>query len=106
MQWQDANRPELSAPGLDALQRRAFDYFLHETNPANGLVADSSKPDATGHKGFYYHFLDRSGDHRAGLCELSTVDTGFLLAGILAAAAFFDHENEQEHEIRTLARSC
>src|SRR5664279_544193 len=93
---------------LDALQRDAFGYFLHETNPANGLVADKTKPgapasiaavgfalaaypvgvehawmtraeavertltalrffanspqgtapDATGHKGFYYHFLD------------------------------------------------
>ncbi len=25
---------------LDALQRDAFSYFLHQTNPANGLVAD------------------------------------------------------------------
>jgi hypothetical protein len=26
---------------LDKLQRDAFDYFLKETNPANGLVADT-----------------------------------------------------------------
>jgi hypothetical protein len=25
---------------LDALQRDAFGYFLHETNPVNGLEAD------------------------------------------------------------------
>ena len=31
---------------LDALQRHAFEYFLHETNPANGLVADTSHPGA------------------------------------------------------------
>jgi hypothetical protein len=31
---------------LDALQRDAFGYFLHETNPANGLVVDKTQPDA------------------------------------------------------------
>jgi hypothetical protein len=40
---------------------------------------------------------------RAGLCELSTVDTSFLLAGMLAAAAYFDQDSEAEREIRTLA---
>src|SRR5258706_8396995 len=93
---------------LDRLQRGAFSYFVDETNPANGLVADTSRPgspasiavvgfalssypaavergwleredaatrtlltlrffegsaqdsgpDATGYRGFYYHFLD------------------------------------------------
>lgn len=28
---------------LDALRRHAFDYFLNETNPANGLVADKAQ---------------------------------------------------------------
>ena len=40
---------------------------------------------------------------RAGNCERSTVDTGFLLAGMLAAAAYFDQDSEDEHEIRRLA---
>ena len=31
---------------LDALQRHAFGYFLNETNPANGLVADRTQPGA------------------------------------------------------------
>ena len=31
---------------LDALQRHAFEYFLRETNRANGLVADKSEPGA------------------------------------------------------------
>ena len=115
-----ANRPRqarLSGAGrsdhaesrmLDAIQRDAFGYFLHETNRANGLVLDKTcadwpasiaavglaltaypvgvergfvpraeaaertlttlrffwrskqgpEPDATGYKGFYYHFLD------------------------------------------------
>jgi len=29
---------------LDALQRHSFEYFLRETNPENGLVADKSLP--------------------------------------------------------------
>jgi hypothetical protein len=37
--------------------------------------------DATGHRGFYYHFLDMKTGRRAGLSELSSVDTAFLLAG-------------------------
>ena len=28
---------------LDALQRAAFGYFLEAVNPANGLVADTSR---------------------------------------------------------------
>ena len=150
---QHAYSLEFGETRLDALQRHSFEYFLQETNPVNGLVADRSEPgapasiaavgfalavylvgvergwmtrtdaiertlalmrffwtspqgaaaDATGHKGFYYHFLDMTTGRRAGPCELSTVDTSFLLAGILAATAFFDRENEDEQEIRTLA---
>ena len=59
--------------------------------------------DATGYKGFYYHFLDMQTGRRAWECELSTVDTAFLLAGMLAAAAFFQQDSEDEKEIRTLA---
>lgn len=40
---------------------------------------------------------------RADLCELSTVDTSVLLAGMLAAAVYFDQDSEAEREIRTLA---
>ena len=60
-------------------------------------------PDATGYKGFYYHFLDMKTGCRAWRCELSTVDTAFLLAGGLTAAAYFDRDSQEEHQIRTLA---
>ena len=30
---------------LDSLQRESFGYFLHEDNPANGLVADKTSAD-------------------------------------------------------------
>jgi hypothetical protein len=142
-----------SAEMLDALQRDAFGYFLNETNPENGLVADKTQPHApasiaavgfalaaylvgvergwmtraeavgrtlavlrffstcqqgpglhvTGYKGFYYHFLDMQTGLRAGQCELSTIDTAFLLAGMLTAASYFDQDDEGEQEIRTLA---
>jgi hypothetical protein len=138
---------------LDSLQRDTFGYFLHEDNPANGLVADKTspdwpasiaavgfalaaypigvergfctradavkktltalrffrnspqgpEPDATGYKGFYYHFLDMKTGRRVWKCELSTVDSAFLLAGMLTAAAYFDHDDAAEHEIRQLA---
>jgi hypothetical protein len=30
---------------LEILQCESFSYFLHETNPANGLVIDKTAPD-------------------------------------------------------------
>jgi hypothetical protein len=138
---------------LELLQREAFDYFLHETNPANGLVIDKTAPgfpasiaatgfalaaypvaidrgfmpravglertlaalrffwsspqgpelDASGYHGFYYHFLDMQTGRRAWQSELSTVDSAFLLAGMLAAAAYFTADSAEEREVRTLA---
>src|SRR5450830_990428 len=138
---------------LEKLQHESFNYFLHETNPVNGLVIDKTatdwpasiaatglalasypvavergfmpraaavkrtlttlrffwdspqgpEPDATGYQGFYYHFLDMRTGRRAWQCELSTVDSAFLLAGMLTAGSYFDADTVDEHEIRTLA---
>ncbi len=138
---------------LEKLQRETFGYFLHETNPFNGLVIDKTQPDwpasiaatglalacypigvergfvsraaavertlatlrffwnspqgpepdATGYKGFYYHFLDMQTGRRVWQCELSTVDSAFLLAGALTAAIYFDANTADEIEIHTLA---
>jgi hypothetical protein len=63
----------------------------------------STDPDATGYKGFYYHFLDMKNGKRVWKCELSTVDTGFLLAGMLTAAAYFQDNTPEAREIRALA---
>lgn len=148
-------RPTLPDATLETLQRVTFDYFLHQTNPANGLVIDKTQPgapasiaavglaltaypvgvergflsreeaigrtlatlrffwqspqgkepDATGYKGFYYHFLDMQSGRRVWRCELSTVDSALLLAGVLAAAAYFGRDEPAEHEVRTLAES-
>ncbi|HMD53641.1 MAG TPA: hypothetical protein VKJ65_03715, partial [Phycisphaerae bacterium] len=135
---------------LEILQRESFSYFLHETNPVNGLVIDKTapdwpasisatgfalaaypvgierglmsrpaavertlatlrffwnsphgpEPDATGYQGFYYHFLDMRTGRRAWQCELSTVDSAFLLAGVLTAGSYFDVDTADEQEIR------
>src|SRR5207244_8470398 len=61
------------------------------------------EPDVTGYKGFYYHFLQMKDGRRAGKCALSTVDSEFLLAGVIASAAFFDAEAPDECEIREIS---
>jgi hypothetical protein len=62
----------------------------------------SDAPDATGHKGFYYHFLDMRTGKRVWQCELSLIDTALLIAGVLTAACYFDSDGE-ERELRELA---
>ena len=138
---------------LQVLQGESFSYFLHWTNPHNGLVRDKTapdwpasiaatglalasypvaverdfitraaavetilatlrffwnspqgpEPDATGHHGFYYHFLDMQTGRRVWHCELSTVDSAILLAGALTAGAYFDADTPEEMEVRALA---
>ena len=62
------------------------------------------EPDATGHRGFFYHFLDVATGRRAWRCELSTIDTAILIAGALTAAAYFDRPTESEREIAIARR--
>jgi hypothetical protein len=61
--------------------------------------------DVTGHKGFYYHFLDMQTGLRAWRSELSMVDTALLMAGVLVAGAYFTGDNEDEVEIRKLSEA-
>ena len=66
-------------------------------------------PDATGtagHKGFYYHFVrEDSGLRFDQHVELSTIDTGLLLAGALFCQSYFDADTPTEHAIRAYADS-
>ena len=64
--------------------------------------AQSREPNATGYKGFYYHFLDMEHGRRVWQCELSLIDTAILLAGILTAERYFDAPGD-EAKIRVLA---
>ncbi|HVV69336.1 MAG TPA: glucoamylase family protein [Gammaproteobacteria bacterium] len=61
-----------------------------------------TEPNATGYKGFYYHFLDMQTGQRAWRCELSTVDSAFLFAGMLTAGIYFNGNSKEEQEIRRL----
>ena len=45
-----------------------------------------------GHRGFYYHFVDMQSGERAPGSELSSVDTGLLVAGALTAQQYFGDE--------------
>jgi hypothetical protein len=91
---------ERAAIPRDFMARRTLTRLRFFWNSPQG-----PEPDATGYKGFYYHFLDMETGRRVWDCELSTVDSAFLLAGMLAAATYFDQDNPQEHEIRTLAEA-
>ena len=138
---------------LERLQRDAFNYFLHNTNSHNGLIADTSRDGApssiavigfalsaypigvqhgwiaradavrrtltalrffsdsdqsgttesTGYRGFYFHFLDMRSGKRVWVSELSLIDTAFLIAGALTAAAYFSGNSCDEIELRALA---
>ena len=140
---------------LDQLQHEAFDYFMKNINPRNGLIADTTRggapssiavvgfalsaypvgvdrswitrpeavertlavlrffmdsdqsgsPDATGYQGYYFHFLDMQSGKRVWLSELSLIDTAFLVAGVLSAAAYFKADTPDETELRRLANA-
>jgi hypothetical protein len=59
--------------------------------------------DATGYKGFYYHFLDMHSGRRVRDAELSTIDTALLLGGVLHVQEYFDQPDATEAKIRALA---
>ena len=63
----------------------------------------SGTANSTGYKGFYFHFLDMQTGQRAWNCELSSIDTALLMAGMLTSAAYFDGQSRHEIEIRALA---
>jgi len=59
--------------------------------------------EVTGHKGFYYHFLAMDSGKRTWNCELSSIDTGLLMMGIIFARNYYDQDNETEQQIRLVA---
>ena len=63
----------------------------------------SADTNATGYKGFYYHFLRMNSGTREWNCELSSIDTGLLMMGIIFARNYYDLNTDIENEIRQLA---
>ncbi len=74
-------------------------------NIMNFFVNSLQSPDtlASGYKGFYYHFLRMDTGLREWRCELSSVDTGLLMMGILFARNYYDRDIETEEQIRSQA---
>lgn len=72
-------------------------FFLHSEQ--------STASDATGYKGFFYHFLDMKTGKRVWDCELSTIDTAWLIGGMRISAQYFDRTNSTETLIREIADS-
>lgn len=56
-----------------------------------------------GYRGWYYHFLEMDSGHRVWKCELSSIDTALLLAGVLDVGGFFDGPEPEEGLIRERA---
>jgi hypothetical protein len=65
----------------------------------------NSDTNATGYKGFYYHFLRMNSGTREWNCELSTIDTGLLMMGFLFARNYYNLDNEVEKQIRLISDS-
>lgn len=55
-----------------------------------------------GYQGFFYHFLDMNTGTRTWDCELSSIDTALLLAGMLDAREYFTTSDPLDVEVRTL----
>src|SRR5437899_3065985 len=65
-------------------------------------IPQNDKPDATGYKGFFYHFLDLHSGIRTWQSELSLIDSALLLAGMLTAQTYFSGNAQGVEEIREL----
>jgi hypothetical protein len=63
----------------------------------------SAATGTSGHRGFFYHFVNCSTGLRAGLSELSTIDTALLMAGVLHVGEYFDDDHPDEVVISQLA---
>jgi len=64
---------------------------------------DMSRDQAAGYQGFFYHFVNFGTGKRYGDSELSTVDTALLMAGVLFVGGYFDQQDAEETEIRSIA---
>lgn len=58
-----------------------------------------------GYKGLFYHFLDINSGLRTWSCELSSIDTALLMAGVLDAKEYFNTDEPGDVQVRALADS-
>jgi hypothetical protein len=68
-----------------------------------GSVRRPATTEAAGLRGFFYHFLNMQTGLRQWECELSSIDTGLLMCGVLFCREYFDRDEPGEREIRERA---
>jgi hypothetical protein len=56
-----------------------------------------------GYRGFYYHFLKMDTGTREWNCELSSIDSGILMMGVIFVRNYYDKDIKVEKEIRVLS---
>jgi hypothetical protein len=81
----------------------AAERVLKTLQVLKALPQGDAESGVSGYKGFYYHFLTLDKATRFKNVELSTIDTGLLMAGVLSVMSYFDRENETEKSIREIA---
>jgi predicted esterase len=75
-------------------------------NTLKTLLSLPQGPEASGvagYRGWFYHFLNTQDALRFKTVELSSIDTGLLMAGVLSCMTYFDQNNPTEKAIRTSA---
>ena len=82
-----------------AAARRTRDCLRFYRDAPQGSAASG----ITGHKGFFYHFLNYEDGTRWRGSELSTIDTTLFLGGALFAQSYFDRDDPVEADIRRLS---
>ena len=85
-------------------RNQARDITLRTLRFLEQLPQGEQRSGTAGYRGFYYHFIDMESGLRLGTQELSTVDSTWLFMGMAVAQGWFDREDEQETEIRTVAQ--
>jgi hypothetical protein len=83
----------------DAVERILITLRHFEASP------QGPERDTVGYQGFYYHFLDLHTGRRTWKSELSTIDTTYLLCGMLITAQYFNQNDSGEQEIRRLVEA-
>lgn len=84
-------------------RKEAAEWILKSLRYLRDLPQGPQPEGMAGYKGFFYHFLDMKTGRRFQQVELSSIDTGLLMAGILTCMTYFDGDNPTEAEIKKLA---
>jgi hypothetical protein len=86
-------------------RKEAGERTLNTLKTLWSLPQNQNKDGSSGYHGFYYHFISLKDGTRVWNCELSSIDTGLLMAGILFVQSYFDKNDPVEKKIRQLADS-